>query len=81
MTKLLNAAGAVIIARAGNIDKSDYVTSPVPITVNNRQLAGKGEVTFAWALPLTGMTATADSLLKQPLDIAPSAPSKTPENP
>ncbi len=78
-TKLLNAAGAVIIARAGDIDKSDYVPSPVPITVNNRQLSGKGEITFAWALPLTGMTATVDPLLKQNLETPPA--SKTPENP
>ena len=57
-TKLLNAAGAVIVARAGDISSSDYVPSPVPITVNNRTLPGKGEVTFVWAVPLTGVTAT-----------------------
>ncbi|MGN6370791.1 MAG: hypothetical protein ACTHN5_21260 [Phycisphaerae bacterium] len=57
-TKLLNAAGAVIIARAGDIARSDYVASPVPITVNNRRLPGKGEITFVWALPLTHVTAT-----------------------
>jgi hypothetical protein len=79
-TKLLQAAGALIIARAGDIAHSQYVSSPVPITVNNRLLPGKGEITFAWALPLTGVTATVqENALPSGSDF--NSPSKIPENP
>lgn len=53
-TKLLHAHGAMIIGRAGNLGNQNYVKSPVPLSVNGRQEAGKGEVLFAWALPLSG---------------------------
>ena len=53
-TKSLYAAGALIVAKAGDIDKSEYVKSPVPITVNDHVVEGKGEILFTWALPLEG---------------------------
>jgi hypothetical protein len=54
-TKALYAAGGMIVARAGDIEGRKYVASPVPLTVNNREISGKGEVVFAWALPLAHM--------------------------
>jgi hypothetical protein len=51
-TKAFYAAGAMIVARAGDIAAEHYVTSPVPITVNGRQVPGKGEILFAWMLPI-----------------------------
>ncbi|HUO07684.1 MAG TPA: hypothetical protein VM008_05260 [Phycisphaerae bacterium] len=64
-TKMLYAAGAIIVGRAGDIAKSNYVPSPVPLTVNNRVLEGKGEVTFAWALPLKNVVVPQDELIRQ----------------
>jgi hypothetical protein len=51
-TKAFYAAGAMIVARAGDIAKEQYVPSPVPLTVNGRDVPGKGEIVFAWMLPL-----------------------------
>ncbi len=53
-TKAFYAAGAMIIARAGNISSEHYVASPVPLTVNGRLVPGKGDILFAWALPIAG---------------------------
>jgi hypothetical protein len=47
-TKVLRAAGALIVAHADN------VASPVPLSVNDKTVAGKGSVVFAWALPVGG---------------------------
>jgi hypothetical protein len=55
-TKAFYAAGAMIVARAGDIAKEKYVPSPVPLTVNGREVPGKGEITFAWMLPIQGAT-------------------------
>ena len=53
-TKVLYACGGMIVARAGNVESKDYVRSPVPVTVNGRVMEGKGEVLFAWGLPVSG---------------------------
>ena len=53
-TKLLHAAGALIIARAGSINRQAFVSNPVPMTVNGRAVAGQGEILFVWALPVGG---------------------------
>ncbi|HEY4330741.1 MAG TPA: hypothetical protein VGN88_13455, partial [Phycisphaerae bacterium] len=47
-TKALEAAGALVIAHA------EDVKSPVPLSVNGKQVDGKGSILFAWALPVTG---------------------------
>ncbi|HVX85653.1 MAG TPA: hypothetical protein VH253_12800 [Phycisphaerae bacterium] len=51
-TKLLDAAGGLVIARAGSVTKKEFVGSPVPLKVNGRDVAGRGDVLFVWALPL-----------------------------
>jgi hypothetical protein len=48
-TKTLRAAGALIVAKAEN------VRSPVTLQVNERAVAGKGTIYFAWALPVAGV--------------------------
>lgn len=53
-TKELHAAGALLLARAGDINNSDFVRSPVALSVNNRNVDGKGDVQFAYALVVTG---------------------------
>jgi hypothetical protein len=58
-TKLLHAAGGLVIARAGDVTKKHYVPSPVPITVNGRQVKGQGDVLFVWALPISGQAGEA----------------------
>jgi hypothetical protein len=63
-TKAFYAAGGLIVAHAGNLEKKQYVKSPVPITVNGRLVGGKGDVLFAWALPLEGK-ANAGGMLEQ----------------
>ncbi len=55
-TKALHAAGGLIVARAGNMNR-DFVRNPVPLSVNGNQVPGKGEILFAWALPLSGTPA------------------------
>jgi hypothetical protein len=75
-TKLLRAAGALIIARAGSIEAKRFVPNPAPLTVNGKLAAGKGEVLFAWALPVTGqaLEAPARALgVEPPRDPAPPA--------
>jgi hypothetical protein len=51
-TKLLDAAGGLVIARAGNLSKKEFVDSPVALRVNGKPVAGRGDVLFVWALPL-----------------------------
>ena len=48
-TKALRAAGALIVAHA------EDVRSPVPLQVNDRGVEGKGNVYFAWVLPVAGV--------------------------
>ena len=57
-TKMLYAAGGLIVARAGNIDGKDYVKSPVPLTVNGRQIAGQGRCCLHGRLPVEGKLET-----------------------
>jgi hypothetical protein len=52
VSKELHAAGAVILAHSGNIQARQFVQNPVPISVDGRDLAGKGEIRFVWALPV-----------------------------
>jgi hypothetical protein len=47
-TKALRAAGALVVAHAEN------VKSPVALSVSGKPVAGKGNVVFAWALPVAG---------------------------
>jgi hypothetical protein len=47
-TKVLHAAGGLIIAHA------EDVRSPVPLQVSGKVVEGKGNVAFAWALPVGG---------------------------
>src|ERR1041384_3351758 len=66
-TKELHAAGALIVAHAGNLDESRFVPNPVPLTVNGKQVAGKGEILFAYALPVSGTPPkVAAALLNEP---------------
>ncbi len=51
-TKLLKAACGLIVAHAG--DGNNGVKSPVPLKVNDKEVAGKGQILFAWALPVSG---------------------------
>jgi hypothetical protein len=53
-TKLLHAHGGLIVARSGKILDKNFVKSPVPLSVNGRPQVGKGEVLFAWGLPIGG---------------------------
>jgi hypothetical protein len=64
-TKLLHAYGALIVGKSGNFANKDYAKSPVPVSVNGRELAGKGEVMFAWGLPLSG-TVQGGGMLPEP---------------
>lgn len=50
----LRACGAVIIAHAGNVAGDSPVKGPLPIKVNGREVPGKGEILFLWALPISG---------------------------
>jgi hypothetical protein len=64
-TKLLHAYGGLIVAHSGSFEKKDYAKSPVPVSVNGHEMAGKGEVMFAWALPLSG-TIQSGGMLREP---------------
>jgi hypothetical protein len=65
-TKALHAAGALIVAHAGSVARKEFVDAPVPLTVGGSRVKAKGEVLFAWALPVAGdMTA-------QPAEAAPA---------
>jgi len=66
-TKALHAAGALIVAHAGDVTEKEFVKSPVPLTVNGKVVEGKGEILFAWALPVEG-----DAPTNMQLQLAPS---------
>ena len=53
-TAALRANGAVLIARAGRVDDShrNYVPAPLRLRVDNRLIEGKGQVIFAYGLPI-----------------------------
>ena len=57
-TKELHAAGAIIYARSSGPSKA-----PVPLMMNGSVLPSKGEVTFVWALPVSGELAPTQSML------------------
>ncbi len=48
----LRASGAVIVARAGDVSRKNYVASPVPVTVDMNKIETRGEITFLWSMPL-----------------------------
>ncbi len=81
-TKAFYAAGAMVIARAGDIAHQRYVSSPVPLTVNGRNVPGKGEVLFAWTLPIAGTISASPVMpnLNQTLP-APKKPDPAQESP
>ncbi len=53
-TKAFRSAGALLIARAGDVDAKDFVKTPVPLKVDGQDVAGKGEVLFLWTLQVSG---------------------------
>jgi hypothetical protein len=64
-TKLLHAYGGIIVGHSGSFGSKNFAKSPVPISVNGRTLEGKGEVKFAWGLPLSG-TIQGGGMFEQP---------------
>jgi|GEM_PF-2364918 len=51
-TRALRGTGGLVIGRAGNAADKRFVPCPVPITIDDRMIDGKGEIVFAWTLPI-----------------------------
>jgi hypothetical protein len=60
-TKVLHAAGGMIIAHA------EDGRSPVPLQVGGKVVEGKGNVAFAWALPLGGTAPQTSNVSRAPV--------------
>ncbi|HVT82916.1 MAG TPA: hypothetical protein VHM90_19925 [Phycisphaerae bacterium] len=67
-TKLLKVGCGLIVAHAG--DAKTSVKSPVPLKVNDKLVEGKGQILFAWALPIAGKVPSAAVVI----DPQPGAP-------
>jgi hypothetical protein len=63
-TKQLHAAGALIVAHAGDVSSKRFVPAPVPLTINDKKVEGKGEILFSWALPVEGTPLSTPDALK-----------------